>query len=582
MKRQRSAKTFLLFIFCVQLVATILCFVVCGGYTLYTSQRDLMRNNQAALDIYLNSLVSCVEDLQEFNENIFAANADFLSMSLDNFSSSSVQGVQHMYNLQRLIQSQVDQFSGVLLFSTAQEESYYWFGDNFLGGLVDSKNRQIMQDVQALWSGEHEPALQNWISYQDGETTLLINAFKRRNLYICAMVDVGGYARRYTDEMRQNDIELALITRNEILTNTDHAQAYGIGIQDMLDAAEGPIFNDHQNILQTRFDETVGIGLCGMISMAGVWAHLRVYVIMLVASLVIICALFVSMYQLLQQMLVYPLNQITDATRRIAEGACSIGSQPEKIEEFQSIQTALAQLVEQKVLLARENMNQVYQKEHALLQYYQLQTRSHFILNCMKSIYGLTLKGNQEQTMRMITLFSNHLRYIYHDSLSLVTLRSEMEEVKDYYDIIALERSNQILLNQNIDPDLLEFKVPPLVIQTFLENFNKHNAPDNKILRFSVRVDKVCLEEKEYVRIRMTDNGVGYSAEALQALENMDSVFGQHHVGVQNLCRRMDIVYHKQYKKAFLNNPGGGALSIFYLPLEEQEPAMAEDKGGSL
>ena len=184
--------------------------------------------------------------------------------------------------------------------------------------------------------------------------------------------------------------------------------------------------------------------------------------------------------------------------------------------------------------------------------------------------------------MRMITLFSNHLRYIYHDSLSLVTLRSEMEEVKDYYDIIALERSNQILLNQNIDPDLLEFKVPPLVIQTFLENFNKHNAPDNKILRFSVRVDKVCLEEKEYVRIRMTDNGVGYSAEALQALENMDSVFGQHHVGVQNLCRRMDIVYHKQYKKAFLNNPGGVALSIFYLALEEQEPAMAEDKGGSL
>lgn len=582
MKRQRSAKTFLLFIFCVQLVATIVCFVVCGGYTLYTSQRDLMRNNQAALDIYLNSLVKCVEDLQEFNENIFAANADFLSMSLDNYSSSSVQGVQHMYNLQRLIQSQVDQFSGVLLFSTAQEETYYWFGDTFLGGIVDPKNRQIMQDIRTLWSGEHPPALQNWISYQDGDTTLLINAFKRRNLYICAMVDVGGYAQRYTDEMRQNDIELAFITRNDILTNTDHVQAYDIGIEDILDAVDGPVFNDHRNILQTRFDENVGIGLCGMISLAGVWSHLQVYVIMLVVSLVIICALFISMYQLLQQMLVYPLNQITDATRRIAEGACSIRSQPEKIEEFQSIQTALGQLVEQKVSLARENMNQVYQKEHALLQYYQLQTRSHFILNCMKSIYGLTLKGNQEQTMRMITLFSNHLRYIYHDSLSLVTLRSEMEEVKDYYNIIALERSNQILLNQNIDPDLLEFEVPPLIIQTFLENFNKHNAPDNKILRFSVRVDKVCLEEKEYVRIRMTDNGVGYSAEALQALENMDSVFGQHHVGVQNLCRRMDIVYHKQYKKAFLNNPGGGALSIFYLPLEEQEPAMAEDKGGSL
>ena len=42
------------------------------------------------------------------------------------------------------------------------------------------------------------------------------------------------------------------------------------------------------------------------------------------------------------------------------------------------IQTALARLVEQKVSLAKENLLWQSQREHALLQYYQLQTRSHF------------------------------------------------------------------------------------------------------------------------------------------------------------------------------------------------------------
>lgn len=567
MKRQKSVKTLLISIFCILLAVTVLCLTVSGGYTLYTSGQELMRYNRAALDIYLNNLIHTMDDLQKFNEDIFASSLEFMALSLEDNSMTTAQRMQFELNLRRLIKNRTGEISGITLFSANQEKSYYYFGEDFLGGMVTPGTIQKMKDVRDLWTSDNAPAMQRWESYSDGDSTLLMHTFKRKNLYICAMVDVNAFARQYSEESQVSAIEFALVTRERILTNASSAQARGVLLEDMLAATEKPLYDRHTNILQTRFDEITGVGLCGMISLYGMWAHLRVTVIVLTVSLLVICMLFIVMYQILKRMLVYPLDQITGASRQIAEGASSIQSQPESIEEFAEIQTALEQLVEQKVSLAQENLNQTHQKEHALLQYYQLQTRSHFFLNCLKSIHSLTMKGDQEKTMKIIRLFSNHLRYVYHDSLSWVTIQAELDEVQDYFGIIELERSNHILLNQNVDPELLTFQVPPLIIQTFLENFNKHNAQDSQILRFCIHIDKVNLEDREYVRIRMTDNGVGYSEDALQGLQSMDGVFEQHHVGIQNLCRRMDILYCKQYKKAFLNSPSGGALSIFYLPV---------------
>lgn len=580
MKRQKSVKMLLISIFCILLAVTVLCIAACGGYTLYTSEQELMRYNQAALDIYLNNLTHSMEDLQKFNEDIFANSLEFMALSLEDTSITTEQRMHFELNLRRLIQNRTGEISGILLFNATEKDNYYCFGDDFLGGMVNPATIQKMKEIRALWLSENAPVMQSWVSYSDGESTLLMNAFRRKDLYICAMVDVDAYALHYSEQMQLSEIEFALVTRDRILTNALRAKERGILLEDMLAAVEKPVFDARANILQTRFDAFTGVGLCGMISLSGVWAHLRVSVMMLTASLLILCVLFVGMYQMLKRMLLYPLNKITDATRQIAEGVSSIRSQPESIREFAEIQTALEHLVGQKVFLAKDNINQIYQKEHALLQYYQLQTRSHFILNCLKSIYSLTLQGDQEKTMRMIGLFSNHLRYVYHDSLSWVTIRAELDEVRDYFGIIEQGRSNHILLNQNVDPDLLEFQVPPLIIQTFLENFNKHNAQDIPILRFSIRIDKVNMEGKAYVRLRMTDNGVGYSEEALRGLQAPDSVFEQHHVGMQNLCRRMDILYRKQYKKAFFNNPGGGALSIFYLPvvIEDAPERESEEK----
>lgn len=564
MKKQQSGKKLLLRIFCIMLSITLACVVICGVYSVSVANRELKYCNEAALDIFYDGLQYTMQDLQKFNQDIFDNDSPFRLLNLGSGIISVSQRLQAEQTLRQLCKTRIDSATGIYLFQGEQGFSYYAMGLSFLGGQVNADIARCMTQLRRFLLEGEETLFSRWLVFSSGEYTLLVNASHRGDLYSCAMVDIAAYSQAQDKDL--SSIEYCFVTRDRILTNQAYAAERGITLEQMLEAAEGESVHGLKEVLYTRFLEEPGVGLCGIISISGVWKGYRGFWVLFLAAFLAIGSLFLVTYSFMKRILIYPLDQISRVSRQIASGENEIPRNTESLEEFNAIQDALSRLVEQKVVLEREKLSQAYEKEHALLQYYQLQTRSHFFLNCLKSIYNLAAQGQMEKTLRITTLFSNHLRYAFHDSLSLVRVEEELEEVHDYFHIIELERSDHILLQENVEPELMDFQVPPLILQTFLENFNKHNAQGDRILKFTIRMDRVNLEGERYVRLRLSDNGVGYSEEALKTMENPDGVFAQYHVGIQNLFRRMDILYRGRYKSAFFNNPSGGATSVLYLP----------------
>ena len=221
-----------------------------------------------------------------------------------------------------------------------------------------------------------------------------------------------------------------------------------------------------------------------------------------------------------------------------------------------------------KIQLEKDNMYKAYETEHAMLQYYQLQTRSHFFLNCLKSLYNMLEGKSYEKMKLMIFSFSNHLRFVFHDNASLVPLSAELAEIQDYYNIIALDRTVPVFIDQNIDSEVKECLVPPLLIQTFLENSYKYNGNEGKLLKFSIDVDRIEIEKQSFVRIQIKDNGAGYPEQVLEKLNNLtENGFETHHIGIANLIRRIQLIFHEEYKAAFFNSSSGGACALICLPL---------------
>ena len=525
--------------------------------------------NQAALDLCSNDLSYILSDFESFNQDIYANDIDFSRLSAGANTLSMEQKLLSKYNLRRLIQNRTPSTGAIFIFNSTGSVYHYRYGDDFLGGIVTLPNMQFMKQIQEYWLQAGFQDLMHWQVFQQNGNTLLMNTYQLRNLYICSMLDLSAFADAYAGS--GDSIVYAFYTDSEILTNENPVRQRGFTLED-LKSAEGAELQQglFGSIVQSSYLSNCGIGLSGIISYEGIWSYSRTYITITLAALLVICLLFSIIYSNINHILIYPLDQITLFSRQLAPDSPEIDL-PEEEDgplEYAQIQTALRRLVEQKSHLEKDNQDQTRKKEHALLQYYQLQTRSHFFLNCLKSLYSMSEKGEIEKTKRMITLFSNHLRYIFHDNLSLVPLRTELEEVDDYYQIIQLDQTRPILLNKNVDPGLLDCPVPPLSIQTFLENSYKYNADSDKILRFTIQIDRIELEGGPCLRLRLSDNGVGYSSEILKELEQTDERFEQYHVGINNLKRRMDLIYQKGYKTAFYNAPNGGACSVIYLPID--------------
>ena len=576
-RRHQSVKKLLIRLFCVMLAVTLVCFGVWGGYSFLTVKQELGYCNEAALDVFFHGLQFVADDMENFNSLLYEDDSPLRLLGSQLLSAEQRMNVE--MNLRLLCRSRTTTSTGIYVFEQGEGFNYYCFGDTFLGGIVSQSNTRTMAAVRSYWEGQDAAALQRWTLFNDGETTLLMNLSRRGKLCSCVMIDLDAYTRQHRSEPSGDGITYAFFDGDTVLTNRDYVSAVGLGGGELA-SADGSIHRIQGGYLMAhaRRSESLGIGLCGIISMTGIWANVRIYSVLLLMTLLLLGAIIYAIYALMNRMLVYPLDRISAASRRLASGENDLERKSESLEELDAIQEALCGLVDQKVSLERESLNQTYQKEHALLQYYQLQTRSHFFLNCLKSIYNMASQGELEKTLRVITLFSNHLRYVFHDSLSLMPVRAELAEVEDYFHIIEFERSDHILLAQEVDPALLDFPVPPLVIQTFLENFNKHNAVSDRILRFAIRIDKVNMDDQFYVRLRLSDNGVGYDRETLKYMGSGDALFAQYHVGIHNLCRRMELLYQHQAQIAFYNNPGGGASSVIYIPYHEPEAVEREEE----
>ena len=78
--------------------------------------------------------------------------------------------------------------------------------------------------------------------------------------------------------------------------------------------------------------------------------------------------------------------------------------------------------------------------------------------------------------------------------------------------------SRPFLLKQDVPQELLEAQVPPLAIQTFLENTYKYASKEAKVLMFRIEVTLVNHEGEDYLRIHLSDNGPGYPQDVLDSI----------------------------------------------------------------
>ena len=551
----------------IMIITSLVNLIFFGIFSYWTGIQQMEDNNLSSLNVYATTLQTEMKKLEDFTQNQCYSDTAFQLLSTNHYTNT--QKLLYEGTLRKMLQSELSPYSGLLVFSDTAATSMYTYGSFFPSNYA-KHCYDLKEELKSYYLNAPPSALQCWQTYSNEYFSVIMFACQYNGLYLCSLIDLNFFA---LEEYASTDssLHISFFDDKQILSNQEEMQQLGISYEDLTTShALFPLRSQVINTIPLEYSN-VSIACCMSVQYLG-GSYFRIVILCLVGMFVIFALLFIFMYLSFRDIVNYPVTQITSAAESIGQNDITgfIENSESNIVEFQKINTALVHLISQKVELEKQNQQEKYEKNHAMLQYFQLQTRSHFFINCLKSLYNMLELHEYEKMQRMILAFSNHLRYIFHDNLKVVPLKYELEEVNDYYNIILMDRSKPILLIQQVDNSLSAFPVPPLLIQTFLENSIKYNAQSLKLLCFSVHIEKTVYNNRPYVLFKLSDNGTGYEKDMLDKLncENSD-LYEDYHVGITNLKKRIELIYASDYYISFYNEPTGGACTLIYLPLEE-------------
>jgi len=138
------------------------------------------------------------------------------------------------------------------------------------------------------------------------------------------------------------------------------------------------------------------------------------------------------------------------------------------------------------------------------------QMNPHFIFNCLTSIDNLIQNNEKEKATTYLAKFAKLMRAILENSrTNVIPCWKDLETLKLYLELEELRWDKKFSCQLNIAPEIFQgdYKVPPMIIQPYVENaihhglLNKDSGSRNLIIAINV--------DKNHITYTVEDNGIG-------------------------------------------------------------------------
>jgi sensor histidine kinase YesM len=208
-------------------------------------------------------------------------------------------------------------------------------------------------------------------------------------------------------------------------------------------------------------------------------------------------------------------------------------------------------------LKASELRTQLVQSQ---LEALKMQIHPHFLFNTLHSISAL-LSRDTEAARKMITRLGDFLRLTLENSGSMeVTLQQEIEFLNGYLEIERIRFQDRLTTDIRVDPEVLDVRVPNLILQPIVENAMRHAIGTSG----SGRVEIVAAPRNGVVRIEVKDNGPGIDADRM-----LEARRGRG-LGLANTRARLAGLYGEEARFELNNDPAGGLIVALEIPRGSQ------------
>lgn len=551
------------------IVPLITVLIINSYYSVRVVRNQVAQSNKNMLSLYMNQIDSYLEEVDKYLFNLAEGDTDLLELESSRLTN------ENSYMLAKLrlftkLSEDVNAYPHIdMLFIYSQANDELLAVQNFKGNSntdAELAKQEMRKMIGALtepmdysqwhvWKGESSPSLFHLIRTGDVFVGAWVNS--RKLIVPLSLIDLGesGAALLTTDKLEplshaeflsENGIDLRFPKESYAITGKDNSYL----------VMGEPSRQGEFNLIALVPDSTILEQLPYLQRITSV--------IVLLAGLFLLLFLF-----LMRRVFLLPVKRLIIAMRRLQGGNWdSRLEQKPSSTEFEIMDETFNRMIGEihdlKINVYEEQLNH----QRAELKHLQLQINPHFFLNTLNIIYNLATVKDFALIQEMSKCLVVYFRFMFRSNSYFVSLKDELLHTANYLRIQQLRFPGILTFRVEAPEDIRHTEVPPLIIQTMVENTIKHAV--NMDDPIEIRVDAALQEDGDggHIIILVRDTGPGFPQKVLEKLQAGEEGMSEEgeHVGIWNARRRLHLLYQDKARIEFYNEPGSGAAVRIAIP----------------
>lgn len=393
----------------------------------------------------------------------------------------------------------------------------------------------------------------------------IINAFKETELFNTGnlfVIDQQGYIVSAKDKKllgKQNEFSMTDALNSILYENFTTAKISGKNYYVTYRNIKGTPWRMISFIPSLEYEKEI------------IW--LRNWIFLIIISC---CLLSIALSIVISKGISKPVQDLSKRMHEVGEGNFNVYIDYDSKDEIGILSRHFNEMVSQVKQLIRKVYHEELLKQKAELKSLRMQINPHFLYNSLESINWMARMRGVPEIGKMVKALGDLMRASIGGE-DFISIKEEIKNIENYLTIQKFRYGDKIEAEMNIMPEIIDVKIPKLILQPIVENAIVHGI-ENKIGNGKISIEGFT--ENQMMVFQVKDDGIGMDREICSKIlsENYEPVNSEKrtHIGLKNVDRRIKMCYGENFGIRIQSQKGSGTCVSIYLPAVNESEHSAD------
>ena len=340
------------------------------------------------------------------------------------------------------------------------------------------------------------------------------------------------------------------------------------------DGSREEVFNGTRQTVVTKTVGYTGWKLVGVIKGTGISLNMLktrlfiVFVILLIIFIVILINSYISFR------VTNPIRELEKSVKALEEGNLDADIYMGGSYEVQHLGKSVQDMKFRIKGLMQDIVNEHEEKRKSEFDSLQAQINPHFLYNTLDIIVWQIENEKQSEAVHTVTALARFFRLSLGKGKNIVTVKDEIEHVKNYLMIQHMRFKNKFDYEFDIAEDVLELPSLKLMLQPLVENAIYHGM---EFMDGDGMIMVKAWRKEDELYLSVADNGLGMTEDKVEMILTGKSTSGNGRgsgIGVKNVNERIKLYFGEAYGLTIDSEPDEGTTVIIHLPAKDEKESL--------